>query len=74
MKISLISISSPITEEQLAQLDKSLGYLRSLGLEPVYNDEIFSLEKRCLLRCRNFFYALSARWSWMYRASRALGL
>ena len=46
MKISLISISSPITEEQLAQLDKSLGYLRSLGLEPVYSDEIFSLEKR----------------------------
>jgi muramoyltetrapeptide carboxypeptidase len=46
MKISLISISSPITEEQLAQLGKSLGYLRSLGLEPVYNDEIFSLEKR----------------------------
>lgn len=46
MKISLISISSPITEEQLAQLEKSLGYLRSLGLEPVYSDEIFSLEKR----------------------------
>lgn len=46
MKISLISISSPITEEQLVQLDKSLGYLRSLGLEPVYNDEIFSLDKR----------------------------
>lgn len=46
MKISLISISSPITEEQLAQLEKSLGYLRSLGLEPVYSDEIFSLDKR----------------------------
>ena len=46
MKISLISISSPITEEQLAQLEKSLGYLRSLGLEPVYSDETFSLEKR----------------------------
>jgi muramoyltetrapeptide carboxypeptidase LdcA involved in peptidoglycan recycling len=46
MKISLISISSPITEEQLAQLEKSLEYLRSLGLEPVYSDEIFSLEKR----------------------------
>jgi len=46
MKVSLISISSPITEEQLAQLEKSLGYLRSLGLEPVYSDEIFSLEKR----------------------------
>jgi muramoyltetrapeptide carboxypeptidase LdcA involved in peptidoglycan recycling len=46
MKISLISISSPITEEQLAQLEKSLEYLRSLGLEPVYGDEIFSLEKR----------------------------
>jgi muramoyltetrapeptide carboxypeptidase LdcA involved in peptidoglycan recycling len=46
MKISLISISSPITEEQLAKLEKSLEYLRSLGLEPVYSDEIFSLEKR----------------------------
>ena len=46
MKISLISISSPIIEEQLAQLEKSLGYLRSLGLEPIYSDEIFSLEKR----------------------------
>ena len=46
MKISLISISSPITEEQLAQLEKSLGYLRSLGLEPIYRDEVFSLEKR----------------------------
>jgi muramoyltetrapeptide carboxypeptidase len=46
MKISLISISSPITEEQVAQLEKSLEYLRSLGLEPVYSDEIFSLEKR----------------------------
>jgi len=46
MKISLISISSPITEEQLAQLEKSLGYLHPLGLEPVYSDEIFSLEKR----------------------------
>ena len=46
MKISLISISSPIIEEQLAQLEKSLEYLRSLGLEPVYSDEIFSLEKR----------------------------
>jgi muramoyltetrapeptide carboxypeptidase len=46
MKISLISISSPITEEQLAQLEKSLEYLRSLGLEPIYSDEIFSLEKR----------------------------
>jgi muramoyltetrapeptide carboxypeptidase LdcA involved in peptidoglycan recycling len=46
MKISLISISSPITEEQLAQLEKSLEYLHSLGLEPVYSDEIFSLEKR----------------------------
>jgi muramoyltetrapeptide carboxypeptidase len=46
MKISLISISSPITEEQVAQLEKSLGYLRSLGLEPVYSDEIFSLDKR----------------------------
>jgi muramoyltetrapeptide carboxypeptidase LdcA involved in peptidoglycan recycling len=48
MKISLISISSPITEEQLAELEKSLKYLQSLGLEAVYREEIFSLEKRSL--------------------------
>jgi muramoyltetrapeptide carboxypeptidase LdcA involved in peptidoglycan recycling len=48
MKISLISISSPITEEQLAQLEKSLKYLQSLGLEPIYREEIFSLEKRSI--------------------------
>lgn len=46
MKISLISISSPLTEEQLPMLERGLEYLESLGLRAIYSEEIFSLEKR----------------------------
>lgn len=46
MRVSLVSLSSPLTEEQLPMLKRGINYLEDLGLQPIYSEKIFSLEKR----------------------------